>query len=87
MQGPCVLGEQLSLRLEAGVSVPVLSAQEQATEGFGTARVDQIVVGKRGAGENTRCFGVGGDHAAVVEVGFTVERGLGADGSKESEEE
>ena len=43
------------------------------------------MVGKGGAGENTRCFGVGGDHAAVVEVGFTVEGGLRADGGKKGE--
>jgi hypothetical protein len=83
VQSPCILGEQLSLGFETGVRVPVLGAQEQATEGLGTAGVDESVVGLGGAGENTRCFGIGGDHAAVVEVGFTVEGGLRADGGEE----
>jgi len=43
------------------------------------------VVGKGGAGENTRCFGVGGDHAAVVQVGFTIEGGLRAYSGKQGE--
>jgi len=52
VQSPGVLGQQWDSRFEARVSVPVLSIQEQASERFGTAGVDECMFGLGGAGEN-----------------------------------
>jgi hypothetical protein len=40
MEGPSILGKDLSLRLKTGVSTPKLGAKHQTAKGLDTARVD-----------------------------------------------
>ncbi len=54
MQGPAVLGKKLALGLETSISIPELGAQNQTAEGLDAARVSEIGLSLRRAGEQ-RC--------------------------------
>jgi len=57
MKGPCVGWQDLALRLQSSVGVPVLGAQEQTAKCLGAARVDKRSIGLGGTRENSIVVG------------------------------
>ena len=90
MQRPCVARQQLALCFQAGIGVPELRAQHQATEGLSAAGVGEERVGMLGAGVVRRFWGTevldlenlagekGGrtQLTGVVDITLAVQRGL-----------
>lgn len=49
MECPGVLGQELALRFQPGMSIPILRGEDESPEGFGAAGVGDVWVGGGGA--------------------------------------